>query len=81
MNYFPPFPAKFKIKWIPVLSLFLLLAPEGIAHIARQYLDISVSPSLENWEYQVGENVDFVVRVTQSGRPVPVEIVRFFVKG
>lgn len=80
MNQFPPIQTRNQLNWIPFLLLFLLLAPEGIAQIARQYLDISVSPSRENWQYQVGEKVDFVVIITQSGRPVPVENVRFFVK-
>ncbi|GMQ26865.1 acetylxylan esterase [Algoriphagus sp. oki45] len=80
MNQFPPFRTRHQFNWVPFLLLFFLLAPEGIAQIARQYLDISVSPSRENWQYQVGEKVDFAVSVTQSGRPVPVENVRFFVK-
>ena len=59
---------------------FLCLSELSLAQLPRQFLDISVSPSHPNWEYQVGEKVEFIVSVTQSGRPVDVENVRFFVK-
>ena len=68
-------------------TLFLLLlfaavsfAQESIAQIPKQYLEISVSPDKADWRYKVGENVEFIVSVTQSGRPVAVENVRYFVK-
>ena len=68
-------------------NLFLLLlcvavsfAQESIAQIPKQYLEISVSPDKADWRYKVGENVEFLVSVTQSGRPVAVENVRYFVK-
>lgn len=59
---------------------FICLTEISLAQLPRQFLDISVSPSHPNWKYQVGEKVDFIVSVTQSGRPVTVENVRFFVK-
>ncbi|MBN7811780.1 acetylxylan esterase [Algoriphagus sp. H41] len=64
-----------------VLTFFLVnLSTLSFAQIQKQYLDISVSPDKMDWTYQVGEKVEFVVSVTQSGRPVPVENVRYFVK-
>ncbi|GMQ31315.1 acetylxylan esterase [Algoriphagus confluentis] len=60
--------------------LFFLLYAQGFSQIPRQYLDISVSPSKMDWNYQLGEKVEFIVSVTQSGRPIPVENVRYFVK-
>lgn len=50
------------------------------AQLPRQYLDISVLPDKPDWTYQLGENVKFIVSVTQSGRPISVENVRYFVK-
>ncbi|HSF54878.1 MAG TPA: acetylxylan esterase [Algoriphagus sp.] len=63
-----------------LLVLFISFSELSFAQIPRQYLDISVSPDKPDWVYQVGEKVEFIVSVTQSGRPVPVENVRYFVK-
>ena len=52
----------------------------SIAQIPQQYLEISVSPDHPDWTYKLGDKVEFIVSVTQSGRPVPVENVRYFVK-
>lgn len=62
------------------LLFLLFLSPNGFSQIPQQYLEISVSPDKMDWNYKVGEKVEFVVSVTQSGRPVPVENVRYFVK-
>jgi cephalosporin-C deacetylase len=62
------------------LLLFFAFAEFSHAQIPRQYLDISVTPDHSDWVYQVGERVEFVVSVTQSGRPVAVENVRFVLK-
>lgn len=71
-----------KLRLQPTLLLLLCLCfiRPSFGQIPRQYLDISVSPDHRDWTYQLGEKVDFVVSVTQSGRPVPLENVRFFVK-
>ena len=71
-----------KQKLQSALLLFLCLAfiHPSFGQIPRQYLDISVSPQHEDWTYKLGEKVEFIVSVTQSGRAVPVENVRFFVK-
>jgi cephalosporin-C deacetylase len=66
-------------------STLLLLLCLGFINLAfgqvpKQYLDISVAPQHQDWTYELGEKVDFIVSVTQSGRAVPVENVRFFVK-
>ena len=50
------------------------------AQVPKQFLEISVSPEKKDWLYQVGDKVNFHVSVTQSGRPVDVENVRYFVK-
>lgn len=62
--------------------VFLLLCfqQDLLAQVPKQYLEISVSPEKKDWLYQVGEKVNFQVSVTQSGRPVEVENVRYFVK-
>ncbi len=66
---------------LAVLTVFFLGSSiASFGQIQKQYLDVSVSPEKSDWVYQVGENVRFIVSVTQSGRPVPVENVRFFVK-
>ena len=63
------------------LVLLLFCFSEGIhAQIPKQYLEISVAPHHPDWTYKVGEKVEFSVSITQSGRVVPVENVRFFVK-
>ena len=71
-----------KTQHLFVLLIFLAVSfsHESIAQIPRQYLEISVSPDKPDWRYKVGENVEFIVSVTQSGRPVAVENVRYFVK-
>lgn len=69
-----------KISFLALLVFFLAFSELAFAQIPRQYLDISVSPDKPGWVYSVGEKVEFIVSVTQSGRPVPVENVRFFVK-
>lgn len=69
-----------KISLLAFLVFFLAFSELAFAQIPRQYLDISVSPDKPGWVYSVGEKVEFIVSVTQSGRPVPVENVRFFVK-
>lgn len=66
-----------------LLTLFVVLlgySELAFAQVPKQYLEISVSPDKPGWVYAVGEKVEFIVSVTQSGRPVPVENVRFFVK-
>lgn len=76
----PPF---FCSKKYPFLGLFILLfcfSEHAFTQIQRQYIEISVAPNKPDWVYQVGEKVEFIVSVTQSGRPTSVENVRFFVK-
>lgn len=53
---------------------------ESLAQIPKQYLEISISPSKPDWTYKIGEDVEFLVSVTQSGRPVEVDNVRYVVK-
>ncbi|MBC6367289.1 acetylxylan esterase [Algoriphagus sp. AK58] len=73
--------AKITEKRVFLLSLFFLgFIQLSFAQIPRQFLDITVSPDRPSWVYSLGEKVEFIVSVTQSGRPVPVENVRFFVK-
>ena len=61
--------------------VFIFCISQGLlAQIPKQFLEISVSPEKKDWLYQVGDNVNFHVSVTQSGRLVTVENVRFFVK-
>lgn len=62
------------------LTFFLLVSISSFGQIPKQYLDIVVSPDKSDWNYAVGEGVTFHVSVTQSGRAVPVENVRYFVK-
>lgn len=69
-----------KLYTLLFIALFFSLAETSFAQIPRQFLDISVSPSKADWIYQVGEDVEFIVSITQSGRPVAVENVRYFVK-
>jgi cephalosporin-C deacetylase len=71
-----------KQKLQSTLLLFLCLGFINLAfgQIPKQYLEISVSPQHQDWTYKLGEKVDFIVSVTQSGRAVPMENVRFFVK-
>ena len=75
-----PFSQKTRTLFLLQLFLAVNFAQESIAQIPRQYLEISVSPDKPDWRYKVGENVEFLVSVTQSGRPVAVENVRYFVK-
>jgi cephalosporin-C deacetylase len=63
-----------------LLCVAVSFAQESIAQIPKQYLEISVTPDKPDWRYKVGENVEFIVSVTQSGRPVAAENVRYFVK-
>jgi cephalosporin-C deacetylase-like acetyl esterase len=69
-------------RLLPVFCLICLicLSTGSFAQISKQYLEISVSPEKKDWLYKVGEKVTFQVSVTQSGRPVAVENVRFAVK-
>ncbi len=68
------------LKLAILILLIVSFSATSFAQIQKQYLDISVSPDKLDWTYKVGEKVDFIVSVTQSGRPVPVENVRYFVK-
>lgn len=77
---YPPFKSFQKRYSLLLIALVFSLTDTAFAQIPRQFLDISVSPSKSDWVYQVGEKVEFQVSVTQSGRPVAVENVRFFVK-
>lgn len=79
MAYNSPKPSK-KFYFAGLLVLFISFAELSFAQIPRQYLDISVSPDKPDWTYQVGEKVEFIVSITQSGRPIAVENVRYFVK-
>ncbi len=49
------------------------------AQPAKPFIDVSVVPDHADWRYQPGENARFLVSVTQSGAPVPVEKVRYAV--
>jgi cephalosporin-C deacetylase len=74
-----------KLKKQNLLSILLLFLCLGLANLSfgqipKQYLEISVSPQHQDWTYKLGEKVDFIVSVTQSGRAVPMENVRYFVK-
>lgn len=69
-----------KFNFLGLLAILMGFSQLSLAQIQRQYLEISVSPDKPGWVYQVGEKVNFIVSVTQSGRPFPVENVRFFVK-
>lgn len=61
-------------------AFFLSVSILSFGQVQKQYLDISVSPDKQDWIYKVGEEVKFIVSVTQSGRAVPVENVRYFIK-
>ncbi len=69
-----------KRYYLLFIGLFFSFTEIAFAQIPRQFLDISVSPSKADWVYQIGEEVEFIVSITQSGRPVAVENVRYFVK-
>ncbi len=69
-----------KLNFLGLLAILIGFSQLSVAQIQKQYLEISVSPDKPDWVYQVGEKVEFIVSVTQSGRPFPVENVRFFVK-
>ncbi|GAA0880302.1 acetylxylan esterase [Algoriphagus jejuensis] len=69
-----------KLQSTLLLLFCLSLINPSLGQIPKQYLDISVSPDHQDWTYRLGEKVEFVVSVTQSGRAVPVENVRFFVQ-
>ncbi|OOG78630.1 acetylxylan esterase [Algoriphagus sp. A40] len=79
MANLPSRPSK-SLFFLGLLIFFVSFAELSFAQIPRQYLEISVSPNKPNWVYEVGEEVEFIVSVTQSGRPVAVENVRYFVK-
>ncbi|RIW16995.1 acetylxylan esterase [Algoriphagus lacus] len=79
MTYYPSKSSK-KLNFLGLLILLIGFSQLSVAQIPKQYLDISVSPDKVDWVYQVGEKVEFIVSVTQSGRPVDVENVRYFVK-
>jgi cephalosporin-C deacetylase-like acetyl esterase len=70
----------FKRNFLAFAFLFLFFHQGLIAQVPKQFLEISVSPEKKDWLYQVGDKVAFQVSVTQSGRPVAVENVRYFVK-
>jgi cephalosporin-C deacetylase-like acetyl esterase len=63
-----------------LLLLCFSISIESFSQIPRQFLEISVVPDREDWTYKTGQNVEFSVSVTQSGRPVAVENVRYVVK-
>lgn len=69
-----------KIQLTLLICLFLGLSEQSFGQIQVQFLDISVVPDHQDWTYKLGEKVEFAVSVTQSGRAVAVENVRFFVK-
>lgn len=77
---FSSFQALKKLQATLLLFFCICFVNHSIAQIQQQYLEISVSPDHPDWTYKLGEKVEFVVSVTQSGRPVPVENVRYFVK-
>lgn len=79
MSHYPLKPVK-KLYFIGLLFLFIGFSQLSLAQIPKQYLEISVSPDKSDWVYQIGEKVEFMVSVTQSGRPIAVENVRYFVK-
>lgn len=63
-----------------LLLLCFSISFESFSQIPRQFLEIAVVPDREDWTYITGQNVEFSVSVTQSGRPVAVENVRYVVK-
>lgn len=68
----------FKKQLIP--SLFILLIAQSLfAQIPRQYLEISVVPDRTDWTYKTGQDVEFLISITQSGVPVAVENARYVV--
>lgn len=69
-----------KLQFALLLFLCLGFIVPSFGQIQRQYLDISVSPDHQDWTYKLGEKVEFVVSVTQSGRPVEMENVRYSIK-
>ncbi|MFN3999499.1 acetylxylan esterase [Algoriphagus sp.] len=69
-----------KLNFLGLLALLIGFSQLSLAQIPKQYLEISVSPDKSDWVYQIGEEVEFIVSVTQSGRPIAVENVRYFVK-
>ena len=69
-----------KLQSALLLFFCLGIINHSIAQIPQQYLEISVSPDHPDWTYKLGDKVEFIVSVTQSGRSVPVENVRYFVK-
>jgi cephalosporin-C deacetylase len=79
MFHYPLKPVN-KLYFIGLLFLFIGFSQLSFAQIPKQYLEISVSPDKSDWVYQIGEKVEFMVSVTQSGRPIAVENVHYFVK-
>lgn len=76
----PSFATFHKRCFLGLFALLFSFSDFAIAQIPKQFLEISVSPDKPDWAYQLGEKVEFIVSVTQSGRPIPVENVRYFVK-
>lgn len=69
-----------KLQYIFLFFLCFSLIWQSSGQIPKQYLEISVTPDHQDWTYELGEKVEFIVTVTQSGRAVPMENVRYFVK-
>lgn len=69
-----------KGSFFAAILLLLGFFQPTFAQIQKQFIEISVSPDRSDWVYQVGEKVEFTVSITQSGRPVSVENVRYFIK-
>lgn len=69
-----------KLQFTLLIIFCISYADQAFAQIPQQYLEISVSPDHQDWTYKLGEKVEFIVSVTQSGRAVQVENVRYFVK-
>ena len=69
-----------RLSLLVLFSLLIGFSQLSLAQLQKQYIEISVSPTKSDWNYQVGEKVEFNVSVTQSGRPVSVENVRYVVK-
>ena len=79
MTFSFPHSAK-KLRLFALFSLLIGFSQLSLAQLQKQYIEISVAPNKTDWNYQLGEKVEFNVSVTQSGRPVAVENVRYVVK-
>lgn len=64
---------------IGCIQLLLIWSFQLTAQPQKKFIDVSVVPDHNDWNYKLGEKAKFNVSVTQSGTPVKTEEVRFAV--